>query len=80
MVGLPLGKKGTDHHPEKKAIKIMDINILKEIVDMSKTGEHYEELRELNNWDDADRHYEDEQVEKYYKEKKKKTKNTKKGV
>ena len=58
----------------------MDINILKDIVDMSKTGEHYEELRELNNWDDADRHYEDEQVEKYYKEKKKKTKNTKKGV
>ena len=37
---------------------------------MSKTGEHYEELRELNNWDDADRHYEDEQVEKYYKKKK----------
>ena len=47
---------------------------------MSKMGEYYEELRKLNNWDDADRHYEDEQVEKYYKEKKKKTKNTKKGV
>jgi len=25
---------------------------------MSKMGEHYEEMRELNNWDEADRYYE----------------------
>ena len=44
---------------------------------VSKTGEHYEELRELNNWDDADKHYEDEQVEKHYKKKKKERDNDK---
>ena len=38
---------------------------------MSKTGDYYQELKELNNWDDADKHYEDEQVEKHYKKKKK---------
>ena len=28
---------------------------------MSKTGEYYEEMRKLNNWDEADRHYEENQ-------------------
>jgi hypothetical protein len=55
----------------------MDINILKDIVDMSKTGDYYQELKELNNWDDADKHYEDEQVEKHYKKKKRERDNDK---
>ena len=38
---------------------------------MSITGEYYQELKELNNWNDADKHYEDEQIEKHYKKKKK---------
>jgi hypothetical protein len=29
---------------------------------MSKTGEYNEELRKLNNWDEADSHYEEESL------------------
>lgn len=38
---------------------------------MSKMGEYYEELRELNNWDKADEHYEEENMKECYKNKKK---------
>jgi hypothetical protein len=38
---------------------------------MSKMGEYYEELRKLNNWDEADRHYEEEKMKEYYKSKEK---------
>lgn len=29
---------------------------------MSKTGEYYEEMRKLNNWDEADKHCEEENL------------------
>ena len=45
---------------------------------MSKMGEYNEELRKLNNWDAADRHYEEEKMKEYYKKKEKK--NAKRGL
>ena len=34
---------------------------------MGKVAEYYEEMRQLNNWDDADRHYEEEKFKEHYK-------------
>lgn len=45
---------------------------------MGKVSEYYEEMRQLNNWDEADRHYEEEKMKEYYK-KKEKT-NVKRGL
>ena len=56
---------------------MMDQTLLWMRCTVSKTGDYYQELKELNNWDDADKHYEDEQVEKHYKKKKRERDNDK---
>ena len=37
---------------------------------MGKVAEYYEEMRQLNNWDDADRHYEIDCLSSIYEEEK----------